>query len=580
MTTVPRETSPSRPSRGTAVPARRGVAPPGLARRRSYPQVEPGAAALVDVAVVPVRAAATVGEALRQVRARDAGLAAAGDRWVTRQDLARAAHLGLDGLRADALARPLPVVDARASEVTVRRHLAAGAALVVVRGRRGPAGAVAAAGAMAPPSLGARFAGRLSETARHALGAAARVAAEIGARAYVAGGTVRDALIARGARRDLDVVVEGDGLALARALAAALGPGAVVVEHARFLTASVTVESLGRIDVATARAERYERPGALPRVVPATIGEDLARRDFSVNAMAVDLACGVFALLDPFGGRADAARRRLRVLHPLSFVEDPTRIFRAARYAARLGFAIDAWTARAQQLALRLGPYPALSGQRLLAEIDLILGDAEPAAALRRLGAGGVFRLLDPRYRFGPATAERLDRLPARLARGREQGLRVAPAEVAVLALLADQPREVAAAALARLGFTGEPRARLEHALEAGAATAQALAGAARPSARAALLRGRSDVELAWIALVGGPAAQAAVAWFQASARDARPTLGGDDVVGLGVPRGAAVTGVLAALRDGRLDGALGSREDEAGFVRDWVQAHDAGRED
>ncbi|MGH7392018.1 MAG: hypothetical protein ACREM3_21560, partial [Candidatus Rokuibacteriota bacterium] len=416
---------------------------------------------------------------------------------------------------------------------------------------------------------------------REALGAAARVAAARGLRAYLVGGTVRDVLAGGGGgRRDLDVVVEGDGLALARDLAAALGAGASLVEHARFLTASVTADGLGRIDVATARAERYERPGALPRVMPATIAHDLARRDFTVNAMAVALGAGGLTLLDPFGGRDDLARRRLRVLHPLSFVEDPTRMFRAARYAARLGFGADAWTARAQALAVRLAPYPALSGQRLTAEIDLILGDAQPSAALRRLGVAGVFRLLDPRYRFGRATTERLNALAAGLAWCREQGLRVGPVELAALALLTDQAREVAPAALTRLGFRGEPLASLARALESAPTLARALDAASRASVRAGLLRERSDVELAWLALVGGAAGRAAVEWFVSTARPARPALGGDAVVALGVPRGAAVARVLAALRDGRLDGALRDRDDEERFVRDWVREADGEREE
>src|SRR5262249_47933574 len=149
-----------------------------------------------------------------------------------------------------------------------------------------------------------------------------------------------DALRSRGsaAARDLDVVVEGDGLAVARALATALVASGGLVEHSRFLTASLAVPDHGRVDIATARSERYETRGALPRVMPASIGEDLGRRDFTLNAMAVELASGRLAVLDPFGGRGALARRHVTILHPLSFVEDPTRIFRAARYAARLGF--------------------------------------------------------------------------------------------------------------------------------------------------------------------------------------------------------------------------------------------------
>ena len=153
------------------------------------------------------------------------------------------------------------------------------------------------------------------------------------------------------------------------------------------------------MDLVTARSERYERPGALPHVLPALIAQDLKRRDFTVNALAVELGSGAFGLLDPLGGGADVARRRLRILHPLSFVEDPTRIFRAARYAARLGFALDAWSARGQALALSLAPYPRCPRRASWPSWSAILADAEPAAALTLLARAGAFRLLEPRYR-------------------------------------------------------------------------------------------------------------------------------------------------------------------------------------
>src|SRR5204862_7959974 len=198
-------------------------------------------------------------------------------------------------------------------------------------------------------------------------------------------------------RRDLDLVVEGDGLAVARRLAQALG--GTLREHQRFLTASVETLGAGRIDVATARTERYETRGALPRVMPAAIEEDLRRRDFSVNAMAIELASGAWGLLDPFGGREDLARRRLRVLHPLAYVEDPTRLFRAARHGARLGLTPDRATLAAQALALRLVPYPALSGQRIVAELERILVEPRAAETLARLGRRRAFRMLDTRDR-------------------------------------------------------------------------------------------------------------------------------------------------------------------------------------
>lgn len=548
--------------------------------RGTYPQVEPAAGELVRARIAAAPAGATVAAALGLARRRDAVAVALGRAWVLREDLARAAWLGLDALPARALARPLPVVAASASEVVVRRRFAEGApVVVVVDPGRGPLGAVTASerGGPSGGSLGPRFPERLPGAAQEALAVLRRVAAASGARAFLVGGVVREALRTREpiATPDLDVVVEADALRLARALAEALGvaPGRGLVEHARFLTASVRTPAGARVDLATARSERYEAPGALPRVLPAAIGQDLARRDFTVNAMAVDLGTDGFDVLDPFGGRWALARRRLRVLHPLAFVEDPTRIFRAARYATRLGFRVDAWTARALRLGLAQAPYPALSGQRLLAELALIAREPRPAAPLAWLGAAGAFRLLAAGYRWSAAARACVERLAPTLDWARQVGLAPDPTEVVVLAVLAAQPPAVAGAALDRLALRGEPRSRIERAL--GAAAFQPPADR-RPSERARAWRGRSDLELFAAVLRGDAAVRREVTWFVTRARDVRPALSGEDVIALGVPPGPTVARVLAGLRDARLDGTVAGDDGERALVRDWLERKEA----
>jgi tRNA nucleotidyltransferase (CCA-adding enzyme) len=538
-------------------------------RAQAYPQASAAAGDLVDVAVAAAPAGSTVGAALKLVRKRDARVLAAGERYVLREDLSRASLLGLEDRRASDVARALPCVDARAGEVAVRRLLQAGAPLVVVRDRRGPVGAVAGRPRGEPvAAAAARVARSLPAETRELLETIGRLAAAQGARAFLVGGMVRDVWRETPIeRRDLDIVVEGDGLALARRLARDLG--GAVLEHHRFLTASVNAPRAGRIDVATARAERYEARGALPRVMPATLEEDLRRRDFTVNAMAIELQSGAFGLHDPLGGRLDLAARRLRVLHPLSYVEDPTRIFRAARYATRLGLTRDPTTARAQALALSLVPYPALSGQRLMAELARVLDEARPAAVLTRLGTAGAFKLLDPRYRFTALTRRHVGELGAALAWARR--LAPPPADLAALALVGDQPRRVAAAALARLAFAGEPLARLSRALEEGRGVRAALARAATPSERARLLYPRSPVELGWLWLTGDGPTRAVLDWF-AGLEPRLVELSGDDVLALGVLRGPAVARVLAELRDARLDGRLTNRAMEVEHVRHWMR--------
>jgi tRNA nucleotidyltransferase (CCA-adding enzyme) len=284
--------------------------------------------------------------------------------------------------------------------------------------------------------------------------------------------------------------------------------------------------------------------------MPAPIAQDLRRRDFTVNAMAVELASGAFGLLDPLGGAADAARRRLRVLHPLSFVEDPTRIFRAARYAARLGFALDAWSARCRGLALERAPYAALSAARIAGELERTLGEATAAGALVGLARAGAFRLLAPRHRASRATLDRLQALPATLAWARAHAVPAAPLEVLAVALTADQPDDVASATLRSLGLSGAPLARARNAWAAMPAVHARLARARRPSEAARAVREAGPTTLAWLYLGGDAAARAELERLVRAGRENRPLLDGDAVLGLGVARGPDVAAVLDGLRE------------------------------
>lgn len=525
------------------------------------------AADLVDGEILAAPTGITAADALRLARRRRVRVLACGaGHHVLTDDLARAGTLGLGELPARDLARPLPVVAARTPELAVRRALSDGAPAVIVSGR----GTIGRPAAPATIPVRARLEKALTPTTRALLAEISRVAAAQGARAFVAGGLVRDAWRGAATSGDLDVVVEGDGPAVARALADALR--GTLIEHERFLTASVRASGHGRIDVATARSERYDAPGALPRVLPAPIGLDLQRRDFAVNAMAVEVTTDAWDLFDPFGGRVDLERRRLRILHPLSFVEDPTRMLRGARYAARLELRPDPWTARCQALALRVAPYPALSGQRIAADLERLLDEPTGAAALAILARAGVPRLLDPRWRETRGTSARLAAVPATLGWVRSQ--RVArPLVVAALALAADQPPTVAEAMTGRLGLSGEPLTELRRALAEAPALARRVVDAA-PSAAARALRAASPAALVALHLAGG-AARERGEWWLADGRAVEPLLGGDEVIGLGVARGPAVAAALAALRDARLDGRVVDRASEIDYVRTWTSTRE-----
>jgi tRNA nucleotidyltransferase (CCA-adding enzyme) len=200
---------------------------------------------------------------------------------------------------------------------------------------------------------------------------------------YLVGGAVRDLLLGRG-RADIDLVVEGDAAALASRL------GAEVISHERFATAKVSLDD-HEVDIAAARSEHYPHPGALPVVDPAAgVEADLARRDFTVNAMAIPLSERP-RLIDPSGGRADLAAGRLRVLHRRSFEDDPTRAVRAARYAARFGFELESETAG----LLAQADLSTVSIERRDAELLRLAAEAEAPRAFALLAEWGLVTLRD-----------------------------------------------------------------------------------------------------------------------------------------------------------------------------------------
>jgi tRNA nucleotidyltransferase (CCA-adding enzyme) len=558
-----------------------------------YPQVEPGAEALMErrLAVCPPRA--TVARAL----ARGAEVLVTGPRAaVRRSELARAAGWGLGALAADEVAwRGLPVVGPRTAEITVRRLVTQGAPLVLVRAGRRMVGAVDGERIEVTPA-GPSVAGRLeragdrpAEARAWLLRVAGKVGEGMGLPVFAVGGVVRDLLRddPRAGRRfaDLDLVVEGDAIAFARRLAEEVGGHLTV--HSGFGTASIegalasrigepSGSPVGRVDAASSRREQYEAPGALPEVAPAPLAEDLRRRDFSVNAMAISLAPSAFGrLVDPLGGLRDLGARRLRMLHPLSFVEDPTRIFRAARYAARLRFSLDADSLRALRLAVKIAKYPALSGQRLFAELELLAGEPEAQTAFKLLLGWKALRLWNVSYRSASEIARRLPAATRLLAWAREHGIGVDASELYLVALLADQRRAVASAALHRLAVRGEPLARLWAALAA-RPLAASLERESRPSRIADIARTQPITALAAAWMLGGARARRRLEWFLGEGRAVRPLLAGEDVVALGVPRGPRVGDCLAALRRGRLDGALVTVAQEREFVKEYLSRKEA----
>lgn len=389
-----------------------------------------------------------------------------------------------------------------------------------------------------------RFYASISGEARAAI---ERVVAVSRGAVYVAGGVVRDLCLGRPVV-DIDLVTEEDAIdVVARAV-----PGLRVTLHQQFRTARFSAGGT-RIDVATARAETYTRPGALPSVTtPATIDEDLRRRDFSINATALRLS-GEALLLDPCGGKRDLDGRLVRVLHERSFVDDPTRIYRALRYAARLGF--DREPVTAEWLRLALPHVVALSGARIRHEIELMLVDTPSGLALEQAQEAGALAAVHRDLAWGEANSDGL-------LRSGELAVSLLPFGFAMLA--GGAQAHDAEAIVTRL--------RLKR------AEAEAVRGVAAMSQAAAMLR-RPQAKPSGVVVLLDRYPAAAVAAFAfrttdqiaagvarrylAEWRQVRPLLRGDDLIALGVPEGPQVQKGLQLIRASRLDGWSGDEGDE-----------------
>ena len=235
------------------------------------------------------------------------------------------------------------------------------------------------------------------------------LAREKGVDVYCVGGFVRDLLLNL-PNFDVDFVVEGDAIAFARALAGKFGGR--VREHRKFKTAVVVLESGEKVDVATARLEYYEYPAALPTVELSSIKMDLFRRDFSINALAIQLNPNTFGrLVDFFGGQQDIKGKNIRVLHSLSFVEDPTRIIRAIRFAQRFGFSIGGQTGRLIKNAVDLNIFHQLSGSRIFHEIRLMLVENKPVDCLKEMAKYKLLKAIHPLLMLDPAKQRILEEI-------------------------------------------------------------------------------------------------------------------------------------------------------------------------
>ncbi|MEB3224041.1 MAG: CBS domain-containing protein [Candidatus Sericytochromatia bacterium] len=389
---------------------------------------------------------------------------------------------------------------------------------------------------------------------------------------YLVGGAVRDLLLDR-PNLDADLVVEGDGVAFAEALREAL-PGATLKVHRAFGTAHLHTADGKRLDVASARTEHYDRPGALPRVALSSLKQDLARRDFSVNCLAVRIdRDGRGELIDFFEGLPDLAQRSLRVLHNLSFIEDPTRVLRAVRFEQTLGFRLEPGSEAFARFAFESGACDRLAGERTRAELSRLLSLSRPTQVLERLADLGALRLLAPELTPGPDTRRAVAGVRnAQRRLGLQGGVE---AWIPVLGVvLWPLGVEAGAAVLGRLNMSGRQCDGLVAAWRWLTAVA---AEPPRPSDACKALSGLPEALLPLVyALAPTRPARRAVLAYHLRWRHLRLTVGGDDLKRLGVPPGPHYAAILTHVLEARLAGTIGP-EGELALLHDLATRYRAG---
>jgi len=400
-------------------------------------------------------------------------------------------------------------------------------------------------------------------------------AEERNVRAHVVGGFVRDILLGR-PNLDIDVVIEGDGVDFA--LAAAKRFGVRVKIHRRFGTAILIMSRTLHIDVTSARTEYYTRPGALPTVERSSLRQDLFRRDFSINAMAVCINPECFGqIADPFGGLKDLERQSLRALHTLSFIEDPTRILRAARFEKKFGFRLDPTSEESAQRAVVMNLLKEVSGARIREEMLDIIDEESPSAVFERLlelGALGVlfYAHADPSnvIRSLQATEQAYFEIAQWFARTPRRRV------VLIASLLHGAKRPIAERWLKHLRFGREYSQAAIAVADKGPSLLKALSNnrKMRDSRLYHLLKPIPDEALVWLWSMADEKARPRVERYIQELSRIRCAVTGDDLTAAGLTPGPAYSAILAEALDIRLDGRAVGREQELASLGRLIAKH------
>ena len=379
--------------------------------------------------------------------------------------------------------------------------------------------------------------------------------------AYLVGGAVRDLL--RGEDpKDVDMAVEGDARSAGRAVAERLGSDAR--EYERFGTATVETPT-STYNFATTRQETYDEPGALPRVAPATLAEDLGRRDFAINAMAVGLSGDDLGhLYDPFGGAADMEAGLVRVLHERSFLDDPTRLLRALRYATRLGFALDPETERLAREAVAADALSTVSGARIRDELMDLLRELDAPSGIERMRDLEIHSALNPELDPDPELVASAALGAAAI--GADRG-------IAALAALIEEAPEKLDLWLGDLHLLAGERDAAARAARVGPRIAMALREREHSPSELRALLGQEPLEALALALALRAPSEPILRWVS-ELRPVRLEISGADLIAAGLPEGPALGRALDETLNRKLDGMVSGREAELETALLLAQEH------
>jgi len=394
-----------------------------------------------------------------------------------------------------------------------------------------------------------------------------QIADDLGYSAYLVGGSVRD--IMRGETNlDIDLVIEGDGISFAQELGKKLDMK--VKSHKRFGTAVVITEFL-KFDVATSRTEYYKSPAALPTVETSSIKKDLYRRDFTINSLAIKLNPQHFGqLIDFFGGRRDIKEKTIRILHNLSFIEDPTRAFRAIRFSERFGFKISKHTLNLIKTAVRMNLFEKLSGTRMYDELNLLFTETEPVNAIKRLAELDLLKFIHPGLAITKTLKENFVSIQETFSWFKllffEEELH--KSHLFLMALLDELTTSERPEALQRLQVPKNVSKEMLAGIKDSKIALSKLKDANQKNIYYTLLPLSLHTILFTMAKAKQKDHKQAISLYLTKLRGIVPELTGKDLQSMGYPPGPLFKEILTAILDARLELKIKSREGEIEFVK------------